>query len=69
MWQKKGFLQSFNPLSHHDITHRTDQGTAQKTEHEMLLDTTQHQTAAAETEQTKRRKKGIKTGDGFDFHK
>lgn len=35
----------------------------------MPLDTTQHQTATAETEQIKMREKGIKTEDKFDFHK
>lgn len=68
MWQKRGFY-SRSTLCHTMASHTADQGTAQKTQHEMPLDATQHQTAAAEKEQTKRRKKGIKTGDGFDFHK
>lgn len=57
MWQNKGGLQLFNSLPHHGITHRTDQKKkpAQKTQHEMPLDTTQHQTATAETEQRKMR--------------
>lgn len=60
----------FNSLSHHGITRRTDQkNPAQKTQHEMPLDATQPETATAETEQIKTRKKGIKTEDEFDFHK
>lgn len=66
--KKRGFY-SRSTLCHTMASHTADQGTAQKTQHEMPLDATQHQTAAAEKEQTKRRKKGIKTGDGFDFHK
>lgn len=40
-WQNEGLLQLFNSLSHHGITHRTDQKSQpKKTQHEMALNAT-----------------------------